>query len=120
MQIFTHILPVHHPIELIGKQDRSTTLLGSGNKGQLALDLTLADYYGGHLLDNPGLFAGNFFERIAQELGMIPTDVGDDTDQRTDHIGRIESAAHTHLNDRHIDLLTGKVIKSDGRGDFKE
>ena len=45
-------------------------------------------------LDNPGLFGGDCPQRVAQQLHMVQSNVGDDCDQgMRDHIGRIQTPA---------------------------
>ena len=118
--IYPHILPIHNSIKLIRKQNWSTALFGSGDKGQLTLNLTLSNHNRSHLFDNTRLFTGNFFQCITEELSMIPADVGNYASQRTNHIGRIESATHAHLYDRNIDLLSRKIVESYRCSNFKK
>ena len=51
---------------------------------------------------------------------MIVTDVGNDAHQRTDDVGRIETAAHSDFDHRYIDLVPRKTIECNGRSDLEK
>ena len=57
---------------------------------------------------------------IAQHLGMLQRDVGDDGEQGTEHVGAVESPAQANLYDSHIHFLFGEIIERQGRGHLEE
>ena len=107
-------------VGLVGEQDRCTALLGAGDERELAFDLALTDHYRSHLLDDSGLFTGYFFERVAEELRMIPADIRDDADQRADNVRRVEPSAHTHFDHRNVYPFPGEVVECDSGRNFEK
>ena len=71
-------------------------------------------------LDDAGLGRGDLLERVAQNLGVIETDVADDGGLgRQNHIRRVKFAAHADFADDHVAVLARKVRKADGGDELK-
>lgn len=57
-----------HPVGLVGKENRGAGCFGFVDKNELRFDPAFARRPPGvSFLDDPGLFAGDFFERIAEK-----------------------------------------------------
>ena len=61
------------------------------------------------------LFARNLGDRVAQILLMIERDVGDDAEPRLNHVGRVQTPAHSDLEHNHIWPAAGKILKGHRR-----
>ena len=68
----------------------------------------------------PGFFTGYLGQGIAQEVHMVPADVGDDGDHWQDHIRRIEPPSQAYLYDSDIHFFLGEIIKGHRDGDLKK
>ena len=64
--------------------------------------------------------SGNFGTGVAQELGVVNADVGDDGKDGGDDVGAVEPSSQSHFDDSNIHLLLGEIVESHGRGQFKE
>src|SRR5687768_12279057 len=71
-----------------------------------------ADYRSARL-DDPGLFEGDARQGIAELLGVIVTDAGDDGNERPADVGRIEAASQADFEHRGIDAAPGEVQKTE-------
>src|SRR5205814_5903656 len=70
--------------------------------------------------DYAGFFSGNFGDGITQKFLVIERNVGDHTQERLDHIGCVQAAAHPDLEDRDLDFAGGEVLERNGREHFKK
>jgi hypothetical protein len=64
-------------------------------------------------LRDPDLVAGDLGRRVAEDLRMVERDVGDNRDERVEHVGPIELAANADLDDGEIDLFLGEIHERD-------
>ncbi len=51
---------------------------------------------------------------------MITGDGGNDTEDRLDRVGRIIPAAQADLENRDVDVIVGKKLQGEGRGEFEK
>src|SRR5258708_11717711 len=51
---------------------------------------------------------------------MVERNVGDDTEQRLDYIGGVETSAHANFEDGDLNFLEGKVSKGNGGHHFEK
>ena len=132
----SHILPFvfqfqNHPftVELprgvnlpmaVGKGDRTVPLGGNTLKYRLRLGLRLTDNNRHVWLYDASLLAGNLLKRIAQKLRVVETYVGDNAQQRSDDICRVEPAAHTDLYNSYIHLLVTEIVERQSNGHLEE
>jgi len=68
---------------------------------------------------NPRLFRRDLSHCVAQKFLMVERDIGDDTESRLHHIGRIQPPAHADLEHRNSHFPARKVLKGD-RGQHLE
>ncbi len=68
----------------------------------------------------PAFSPAIFCKGVAQELGVVEADVGDDGKDWGDDVGAVESAAQSHFDDGIIHLLLCEVFQSHGSGQFEE
>ena len=80
----------------------------------------LSDHRRDARLDDTGFLARYGFERIAQVLAVFQSDVGDDAQDRCDHVGRIETAAQAGLDDGYVHGLFRKESERHSGRDFEE
>ena len=106
------VLFLNDAIVLVGKEDRSLLLPGFSVEERGSLGLCLSDDHGDTLFHDARFFGCNLFQRVALELCMVKTDVGDDFKQRSDDIRRVEPATHAHLDDGEIYgvVISGNTI----------
>ena len=71
-------------------------------------------------LDNAGFFAGDFRQGFAKPFLVVQLDVGDDGGERGDDVGGIQATAHAGFPDHEIAVLSGEVLQSHDRHDFKK
>ena len=71
-------LPICHLPVVLGEEDGGSLLLGLGLEHGGGLGLCLADDYGYTYFYNTRFFACDLFARMAEELGMVEADVGDE------------------------------------------
>ena len=57
---------------------------------------------------------------MAEELGMVEADVGDDRQYGCNDVCAVESASQSHLDDGHVDLLLLEVEERHGGGQFEK
>ena len=69
--------------------------------------------------DNPPFFSSNLPNGTSQHVGMVSADICDHSDQRSTDVGRIQSAAESHLQHCQVDLLLDKVLPGKRGGQFK-
>ena len=71
-------------------------------------------------LKDAGLGGGDGLHGGAQELGVVQADVGEDRDLRGgDHVGGVEFAAHTRLQDHNVAALPVEPGQGDGSDQLK-
>ena len=62
--------------------------------------------------DNPRFFARNLRDSFAQILLMIERDIGNDAEARLNHVGRIQTPAHTNFKHNHVGPAAGEILKA--------
>lgn len=71
-------------------------------------------------LDDARLLVGYLGERVAEKLRVVHGDIRDDRELGRDDVRAVEAAAQSHLDDRDVHLLLGKIFEGQGRGEFEE
>src|SRR5262249_13055588 len=71
-------------------------------------------------LDDPRLLPRDLLDRVAEDLGVIQADRGDDRHQRREDVGAIEPAAEADLDHGDVDLAFGEVEESERRRHLEE
>ena len=70
--------------------------------------------------DNPGLCRCDFLQRVAQNLGVVETDVAQNGGLRgQDDVRRVKFAAHADLADDDVAFLALEVFKAQRRDHLK-
>ena len=70
--------------------------------------------------ENAGLCPGDLLYGAAQNLDVVQADVGDDRHLRAgDHIGGVQRAAHTHLQNHDVAVVAAEVFKGDTADQLK-
>ena len=100
--------------------NRCLHLLGQRVEDGSCLGFCFADDDGNAFLDDATLFKGNLLQAVAQQLGVVERDVGDDADDWGDDVCAVQSATQSYLynGDVHISLL--EVFKRHCGGELKE
>ena len=80
----------------------------------------LAEQQGNASLGDTCLLSGDLSQGIAQELGMVEADIGDNAEQRRDDVGTIQPTAQPYLDHGNIHGLLLEILKGHRRGQFKE
>ncbi len=94
---------------LVGKGDwRSHFFCKFGEYG-CSFGLRFAYHHRHALLDNARLFGGDFFECVAQNVGVVEADIGDDRHHRRNDVGAVEPTAKSHLHNGHIYLFFSEI-----------
>ena len=70
-------------------------------------------------LDDARFLEGDLPESRSEVLLVVFGDRGDDRDEGTDDVGRVEAAAHPDLEDRDVDLALGELEKGQGGQDLE-
>jgi hypothetical protein len=70
--------------------------------------------------ENPGLFAGDCGDGVAQIVLMVEGDIGQNRKDGVDDVGGIEAATETDFEDGDIDLLLGVIEEGEGGKDLEE
>ena len=65
-------------------------------------------------MDNSKLLGRNLLDRLAEHVGVLEPDVGEQNDARADHVGRVVAPAEPGLDDRDVDMRIGE--RSEGGG----
>ena len=86
------------------------TLGGYALEHGRGLGLRLPYHHRHTLLDDAGLLACDGLQRVAEELGVVKPDVGDDGEQGGDDVGAVQAPAHADLDDGDVDLLAGVLL----------
>ena len=105
---------------LVGEGDGGIALGGDAEEDRLGFGLGLPYHHGDGGLDDAGLLDGDLLEGVAEELGVVETDIGDDRQQGGDDIGAVEPAAHADLDDGDVDLFLGKIVEGESHGHLEE
>jgi hypothetical protein len=75
--------------------------------------LLAAHHNGDAALDDPGLFAGDPGQRVAEELLVVHVDRRDDREARgVHHVGRVEPPAKPDLQKGHVGGVSAKATKA--------
>ena len=105
---------------VIGDHQPGADPLAGIGKHPVRLRVFPVDQRGAAGLDDPCLGGGDLGHGVAQVLHMVEAHGGDDGEQwRVDHVGGIEFAAHTHLQDHYVAALL-PVIQHGCAGDELE
>ena len=72
------------------------------------------------LAQDAGLLGSDGAEAVAEELGVVNSDVGDDGEQRVDDVGGVETAAEADFEDGNVDALLGVETEGDGGEELEE
>ena len=114
---------------VVGRKDLGT-VLGEEDRALARVRLRLEDgarlghglaYDDRHVgLDDARLLVGYLGERVAEKLRVVHGDIRDDRELGRDDVRAVEAAAQSHLDDRDIHLLLGKILEGQGRGEFEE
>ena len=65
-------------------------------------------------LDDPSFFGRNGLKGVAEQLGMVEIDAGDDREQGIlDDVGGVQSAAQTHLQHHKVHPASPEIFKPD-------
>ena len=71
-------------------------------------------------LEDAGLLIGDLLERVAEKLGVVDRDAGDDGGERMiDHIGRVQPAAEADFQQQHIGRMAREQQQADRGGDLE-
>ena len=84
----------------------------------LIVDLTYQRRYS--RFDDPRLFKGDLLYCVSQELGMVETDIRNDTQDRSDDVRTVQPSAHTCFDNGKVDLFGTEVIECHSGSQFKE
>lgn len=113
--------PCHLTVAAVfGKDDRSMKFLCTSFKNRACLRQVFSNDYRCVRLDDASFFSSDFSKGVAEKLGVVHADVGDDGEYGRDDVGTVESTAESHLDDSDVYLLIGKILECEGSGEFKE
>ena len=65
----------------------------------------------------PAFSSGYLRERVAENLNMIETDIGANSQKRRQDVGRIQPTSQADFDNANIDFLLGEVLECE-RGDY--
>ena len=99
---------------------RRLHLLGFGLEDGTCLVVGLSDNHGYAFLDNTRLLRGNLSQRVAQELCVVETDVGNDRGDGGDDIGTVQPSSKSDFNHGNVYLLVAEILESHGRSNLEE
>lgn len=71
-------------------------------------------------LHDPGLFARDLCERVAQDLRVLELDRRDRRNLGRDHVGRVQAPAQPNLDHANVDRLVREIAEAHRGGQFKE
>ncbi len=86
----------------------------------LGLDIQPASDDRSPIFDDPGLLARNGGDGRPQLILMIERHGDNGGGERPQDIGRVESPAHSHFDDRHVDLRLRKGAEGHGRVELEK
>ena len=110
----------YYAVAVVGKVDRSTHFGGLLLEDWTGFGIALP-YHNGHAgFDDAGFLARDERQGVAEELRVVETYVGDDAEVGRDDIGAVETATHAHLDDSHINLLSGEIVEGKPHGHLEE
>ena len=72
------------------------------------------------LLEDAGLFSGDFPDGVAEQLAVVQADIGHDAQVRFQDIGAVEPAAEPRFDDGRIDVFVGKPLETETGGNLEE
>jgi len=70
-------------------------------------------------LDDAPLLESDLGQRVAQQLGVVEAQAGDDRHQRRQDVRRVQPAAQANLDDGHVHRAGGEVVEGQGGDDFE-
>ena len=109
-----------HHVAFLGKEYRGRLFSGFLLEDAAHIAFGFADDDRYAAFDDAGLFVGDGRERVAEQGHVVVADVGDDTGAGRDDVGAVETPAETGLDDRHIDVAGGEVVKGHHHRQFKK
>lgn len=107
-------------IGVVGKVDGCLQFGGTLHKDRTGFGMGLPYHDGDVRLDDAGLFGGYLGEGVAEELGVVEPDVGNDAEVGGDDVGAVKPPAHAYLHHCHVDLFGGEIVECQPDGHFKE
>ena len=111
---------VEHLTVLFRQPDGGTHFLCLVDEHRASLFDSLAYNHRYSQLDDASFLHGDFIKRVAQHLGMVVTDVGDDRNQRMDNVGAVETTTQAHFYNGDIHSLVSEVLEGHGGGQLEE
>ena len=95
-------------------------LCGFLHKHRHGLFLSLTYHHRYTVLDDSGFLSRNLLQCIAEELRMVQPYIGDNRQQRCNHVGAVEPATHTYFNYCYIYFLASEIVKRHPHRHLKE
>lgn len=89
---------------LVGENDWRANLGGACGEYGRGFGLRFAYHHRREGLDDARFFGGYFFERVAQNVGVVEADVGDDRQCRRNDVGAVAPSAKPYFHDGHVHL----------------
>ena len=105
---------------IISKDNWCIHFTSLGFKHGACLGIRLTNHYRRTFFNNTSLLPSNLCQCVAQKLGVVETDVGDNADQRLNDVGAVQSSAQSHFYNGNIDFLFLEILESHCCSDFKE
>ena len=102
--------------QLVGKNNWCVGVCCLCDEYRRSFGLCFAHNYRHALFDDAGFFGGYLFDGVAQNVGMVEADVGDNRQRRRDDVGAIQPSAKADLDDGYIDLPLGEIEEREGGG----
>ena len=94
--------------------------MGFAFKDGARLLMGLADDNGYSSFYDAGFLRGYLGQCVAQELGMVEADIGDDGNQRGDDVRAVQPSAQAYLDDSDVDVHVTEVLEGHGCRHLKE
>ena len=117
MNIVHPVFPCYVPSD---QRDRRVPICGDNFKNRLRLLGLRRKHNRAVRLDNFRLFLRNGFVRVPQDCRVLQADLGDDTHERINNVGRIQAPPESDLDNRKAYPFVGKIGKRKRRIYFKE
>ncbi len=74
----------------------------------------------GLFLDDPGLFAGDGGDRVAQVVAVLQGNIRDDAGHGRKHVGGVQPSAHAGFDHGPVHRAVAEGVEGHGRGEFEE
>ena len=113
-------LGTQHLLLVLSKDQWGVVALGLFLEYRTRLGRCLTDDYGNTALDDAGFLCGYLCQGVAQELGMVKADIGDDRQHGRDDVSAVQSSAKPHLDNGNVHLHVAEVLESHGCGQLEE